>query len=460
MTIYSVLIGRSRVNDLRAKSLPLWCHPLVMPMMAHDPVNPTKSFAEQVKAALENLYDFAYLQRHPLRVGESEGDLGGEQLRRELVAAVETLDPGADVPFRSPSARLYNLLHLRYIEGMTVQETANALGMSLRQTYRDLRRAEESAIAVLWAKHGSKAAPSPQAAELSGVQAEMQQLTTRPGPTDVRFLVQRAVQVVERMGRQRGIQLDITLPAEPVMIVCDAVIAQQILILLLSQAIQQASPQNLPVQLMHDARQVFLNLRYTPERKSALASPAMAQLIERLDWKVEEQDLPTGERELTLRVFACGPTVLVIDDNAGLVSLISRYLATQACQVIATANGREGLQVAQEVLPDAIILDVMMPEMDGWEVLQRLRMHPRTRDILVIVCSVFVDPELATSLGASRFLAKPISRDDVLRALRESGLLYACGQADFCLRRRGLFIITRFQNIYQSRQAVHHFPGR
>jgi CheY-like chemotaxis protein len=65
----------------------------------------------------------------------------------------------------------------------------------------------------------------------------------------------------------------------------------------------------------------------------------------------------------------------------------------------------------------------MMPEMDGWEFLQRLRARPQTAATPVIVCSVINDPELAYSLGASLFLPKPIGRDDVLVALHQLGVV-------------------------------------
>jgi len=63
-----------------------------------------------------------------------------------------------------------------------------------------------------------------------------------------------------------------------------------------------------------------------------------------------------------------------------------------------------------------------MPEMSGWEVLQRLRNHPKTAQIPVIICSVLNNPVLAYSLGASLFLPKPINREDVLSALRQLGV--------------------------------------
>jgi CheY-like chemotaxis protein len=79
--------------------------------------------------------------------------------------------------------------------------------------------------------------------------------------------------------------------------------------------------------------------------------------------------------------------------------------------------------LAEESLPDAIALDVMMPGMHGWEVLQRLRNQPQTAAIPVVIISVFKNPDLAYSLGATHFMSKPVSRQDVLDAFRQVGVL-------------------------------------
>jgi CheY-like chemotaxis protein len=65
----------------------------------------------------------------------------------------------------------------------------------------------------------------------------------------------------------------------------------------------------------------------------------------------------------------------------------------------------------------------MMPDMDGWEVLQILRNTPATTHIPAVICSLFRNPELAASLGATVYLVKPIRRDDLLGALHQVGVL-------------------------------------
>jgi CheY-like chemotaxis protein len=402
-----------------------------------EPAAPPETFVKQVKGALENLYDFAYLERHPLAQGNGPrsgqpGQTGGQRVRRELMAAIESLNPGLDVPFRAPPARPYNLLHLHYVEGRTIQEAANELGVSLRQAYRDLRHGEESVASILWARRQVPPGEATSAAQLSSIQTEIARLDMHRRPTDLLALLERAQRAVQPLAQQRHVRLETEVPTEPVVVSADPLIAQQILVHVLSRSIQQSQPGELRLTLATVSGGVLLTWRYLPDGHSVEApvtDSVIARLIERSRWKLRQQDLPDNVRVITLHVATHGPTVLVVDDNEGLVELLDRYLtgggseAGYACRVMAAGSGREGLRLARELLPDAIVLDIMMPEMDGWEFLQRLRARSATSHIPVVICSVIRDPELAYSLGASLFLPKPVRRDDVLGALHELGVL-------------------------------------
>jgi CheY-like chemotaxis protein len=239
---------------------------------------------------------------------------------------------------------------------------------------------------------------------------------------DVRVLLQRARETVEPLALQRHVRLCAEVPEGPAILSTDPVIAEQVLVNVLSHAVQQADRGDLGLSLTDRDGQISLVLHYFPEANAARTSTAdlvVTQLVDRLAWLMERADLPDGPRTTIVRMTRRSPTILVIDDNQGLVKLMERFLAQHTYRVVPAANGLEGLRLAQDLLPDAIVLDVMMPEMPGWEVLQRLRNHPRTADIPVIICSVFNNPELAYSLGASLFLPKPIGRDDVLKGLHQ-----------------------------------------
>ena len=116
-------------------------------------------------------------------------------------------------------------------------------------------------------------------------------------------------------------------------------------------------------------------------------------------------------------------TILVIDDNEGWIELIGRFLEGSDCVVIAGSVAQDVVQQAHDLLPTLIILDVMMPGRDGWELLQRLRAQPSTSDIPIMVCTVFHDSQLAYSLGASSFISKPAGREIILDALSTLGIL-------------------------------------
>jgi CheY-like chemotaxis protein len=347
-------------------------------------------------------------------------------LRRDLIAAIEALNPGTDVSSDTPRARIYNLLVLHYVEGRTVQEAAYEIGLSQRQAHRNLRQGEESVAAVLWTRRPTPPPQELRATELSSVQEEMARLVTQLRPIDVESLLERAQEALKQQAAQREIRLEVEHPKQPVVISTDPAMAQQVLINALSHTLRQARPGLLPLTLGTDDKQVTLTWRYVPEAEWC-STPAInnviTQLADRLGWTVKQEEQPDSTWCITLQMTIHCPTVLVIDDNVGLVKLLDDYLTGHACQVRSAASGPEGLRLAQELTPEAIMLDVMIPEMDGWEVLQRLQNHPQTASIPVIMCSVLDSPELAYSLGAALFLSKPISRDEVLDALYQLGVV-------------------------------------
>ena len=106
-----------------------------------------------------------------------------------------------------------------------------------------------------------------------------------------------------------------------------------------------------------------------------------------------------------------------------MIELFRRYLADEDYRLVGVRDGQEGLRLADETQPDIIVLDVMIPQQDGWEVLQRLRTQESTCHIPVIICSVLDDPKLAFSLGADDFLAKPLTQSRFLATLSRCYLL-------------------------------------
>jgi len=120
-------------------------------------------------------------------------------------------------------------------------------------------------------------------------------------------------------------------------------------------------------------------------------------------------------------VVGKGPLVLVVDDDTAARELLSRTLLQKGFSVVTAANGEQGLILARERQPSVITLDVMMPKLDGWEVLQALKSDPATAGIPVVMVTIMEDQSLAYSLGATDFLTKPVDRELLIKTLRGCG---------------------------------------
>ncbi|TWH42866.1 response regulator [Dulcicalothrix desertica] len=110
--------------------------------------------------------------------------------------------------------------------------------------------------------------------------------------------------------------------------------------------------------------------------------------------------------------------VLVIDDDPAVLDLMQRYLEREGYSVVTAANPIDGLELAKQS-PDVIILDVMMPEMNGWSVLSQLKQDPQSADIPVIMATIIDDFNLGMALGASDYLIKPINHERLMTVLQK-----------------------------------------
>ena len=110
--------------------------------------------------------------------------------------------------------------------------------------------------------------------------------------------------------------------------------------------------------------------------------------------------------------------VLVIDDDPAIGELATRYLTDAGFYVESKETGESGLLAAKEWQPDIILLDVMLPHIDGWSVLKRLSEDKNTMNIPVIMISMLEEKEFASSHGVATFFKKPIQWHKVLESIR------------------------------------------
>src|SRR5438067_323270 len=112
-----------------------------------------------------------------------------------------------------------------------------------------------------------------------------------------------------------------------------------------------------------------------------------------------------------------GRPVLVVDDDADTRQVLQRFLNRKGFPVECASSGEEGLRLARELHPMAIILDVMMPGMDGWAVLSTLKSEPGVSDIPVVMLTIVDDKNLGYALGATDYMIKPVNRDRLTEIL-------------------------------------------
>jgi CheY-like chemotaxis protein len=208
-------------------------------------------------------------------------------------------------------------------------------------------------------------------------------------------------------------------------VVADRAILRQALFNFLSYALDEAG-QGGQVTVTCTATEYDLALWLAACRREAPATTrregvgvAMAQkLVEAMGGQALMQHGEGEWRCSLLLPAAKRDTVLVVDDNADLTALFQRYAAGHNLNVVGATSGMQALELAKELRPQLIILDLMLAHMDGWEILQRLRADADTSTTPIVICSVLNEPDLAYSLGASDYVTKPINQATLVDVLR------------------------------------------
>jgi PAS domain S-box-containing protein len=134
--------------------------------------------------------------------------------------------------------------------------------------------------------------------------------------------------------------------------------------------------------------------------------------------------IETMNPSITLSASREKPLILVVDDEVPARELLASYLESEY-QIVMAESGAEAVQKAQQLRPDAITLDVMMPGSDGFETLVELRKNPETVNIPIIIVSVVDQKQVGFALGAADYLIKPIARPVLLETIRKHVLPYA-----------------------------------
>ncbi|MHC1731383.1 MAG: response regulator [Bacteroidales bacterium] len=396
-------------------------------------------FVQQLLHALRHLYDPSSLRGHPLIqvFGLAGAPNPPISLRDTLINAIRALKPAPTVPVSSRTWRVYQLLQCRYIQQLDQKQTANQLGLGLRH----LKREQHIAVQIL----ADSLAPSEAISDLpaeknvedtekawnaekesASLQAEMAWMQTpeQQNTTHVHDVLLSALQVVGPVARATGVNLDIPVfpPLPPIPMHPTAF--KQALVSLTALAIRKipGGVLHLDTALHGDQIQITLTATgqvplppITAEETASLETARSILHMAQASFTLEE----APEQWIAHLVLPSlqGINVLLVDDNADIAQLITRYTMGTRYQIQAIQSAEHLFETIEEINAQIILLDMMLPGIDGWEILETLLHNPLTKSIPIVVCSVLPERNLALTLGAKDYLAKPVDRAELLSAL-------------------------------------------
>jgi diguanylate cyclase (GGDEF)-like protein len=151
------------------------------------------------------------------------------------------------------------------------------------------------------------------------------------------------------------------------------------------------------------------------------AAASEAVEVEDADARATAVPIP-GSDDLDRSAPSTLPRILVVEDDPTVGKLLALYLTQEGYHVDHATDGDEAIEKARLLKPFAITLDIMLPRKDGWEVLQKLKQLPETKDIPVLIISIIENRELGFSLGATDYFAKPIDRKALLESFKKLSL--------------------------------------
>lgn len=397
---------------------------------------PFDLFVQDLRRTLRHLYDPDELGRSPLAglLASGARDVPSS-LKAALVAGIEALKPRTHVAPQSSAWRTYQILSARYIQQFQQSEVAATLGLGLRQ----MRRQESAALRVLaqhlWDHHGlrdriaEQSTPPQSPSKPPSREEELEWLagSLANEVMPVAELIDAPLKTALPLAQSLGVRLEQSIADGTPLLRVQPTTLRQALLNLLTVAIRcvpggkvtiATGPHPEGAEIRMESASPAANPRGWAEEE--MESIEMARRLVALSGGTLAIPDQTGkgvfEARLTLPA-AEQTSVLVIDDNTDILQLLRRYLAGSHYVFQGTRDPEQALALAEKRIPAVIVLDVMLPGIDGWELLGRLREHPALRRTRIIVSTILPQEQLALTLGAAAFLRKPVSQESFLAAL-------------------------------------------
>jgi CheY-like chemotaxis protein len=408
-----------------------------------------EEFEHELQEALAHLYDPDY------RPSESFCTLTGCDPREgafgvqsALLRMIEDLEPPHDTPRSARTRLIYDLLHSRFVLKLTQEETAERLCMSVASAWRVQREAIHLLVRHFWERRSERRrladvpmreGASPEASRpgtqlhdwRSQVERELASLRAgAPGAVaDVAQVIADVIELERTLTAEQDVRLEVGFVQPDLVAVVHPSVLYQMLITAVGRLVRYTPAGRIAV---------FAGLEDGNARVTLTAAitgddmPSEENLVR--DVLVPEgvsigTHIDSDSVFMELLLPSLGKvTVLVVDDNPDMADLYRRSTEGTSYHIVHIAEGKDLFATIEKAKPDVIVLDVMLPDIDGWKLLMHLYENPTTRPIPVVVCSVVREEDLALSLGAALYLAKPVRARQFIQAL-DRVLLQAAARA-------------------------------
>jgi len=396
-----------------------------------------QTFISLFKDLISRLYDRVAVETHPLSPHfpgqEDSSTRQAEVIQHIIQDEIEQLRPGGkEILVQSPEWRPYLILYHRYIEGQDPHAIAMSLYIGDRQFRRDHSRALQALSTRVWQRYFQTAVSAGGEIALDLFE-DQQGFEFHAEQLDLHEVIRGVVDIVKRRLESENVQLELSFSPSPLQVFTDRILLRQILLSLLNYVLHLRGQSKVTLRTKVSATEEMGILFEVDEQWASIQSDEQdsldfaRRLSRRLPARIEETyplQGKSGVAEIRLVFTASQPkTVLIVDDQVAAQKMFQRYLSRFQLEVIGVTDPTQALTMTRKIQPALLILDVMMPHIDGWEVLQTLQLDPKTKHIPIIVCSAWGEPELARSLGAVAFLKKPVIQKDLLDVLIRLGLI-------------------------------------
>ena len=390
-------------------------------------MNNFEEFRETLRDALCHLKEPEYAPPKILyQVMGCSPDKDPGFLQACIIGALQQLKPEEDIPQDSRAWLHFRSVDWRFIKGLSQEKTAELMHMSVRNVQRVQLEAIHILARRLWTHTLHRQFPT------SSVQPpdwqtqasqEIQSLSTSNpnAQTDVAEVIRSVVELEVAFAGGYGVEVTAGYVQEGLTTMVHRSVLRQTLITAITNVRSYIDSPAITIYATMEDGLAKITLTGVVSSKILTAEPVLTADIIRppgVTISLHQRDdhiflqimLPiVGER-----------TILVVEDNSDMVYFYRRCTAGTQYRILHVPTAQQIFDVIAVAKPDAIILDVMLPDMDGWQLLTHLREDDTARGIPVIVCSVVKEEDLALALGAVAFLAKPIHPHQLVAALDQA----------------------------------------